>query len=227
MKRIFSIALALSTLFSCKRTQVEIPPPTAATLIVPARNEACSTGLILTPSQSSVSFSWSATDNTGAYEVNVKNLLTGKVISKKTESTSTSFALDVNTPYSWFVVSYAVSDSRKISSETWKFYNSGPGISSYAPFPAEVVFPIIGQDVGFGQGQVRLEWKGMDVDQDIAGYDVYFGTSNNPGLLSGNLQSMLLENVKISANTTYYWKVVTKDKRGNTSDSGIFQFKVR
>jgi hypothetical protein len=29
----------------------------------------------------------------------------------------------------------------------------------------------------------------------------------------------------VVANTTYYWKVITRDTKGNTSDSGVFEFK--
>jgi hypothetical protein len=35
-----------------------------------------------------------------------------------------------------------------------------------------------------------------------------------------------LNNVSVTSKNTYYWKIVTKDSQGNSSDSDIFVFKV-
>ena len=45
-------------------------------------------------------------------------------------------------------------------------------------------------------------------------------------LLKSNVVDMFTNNVVVTAGTTYYWKVVTKDAQGNTSESNMFQFKV-
>ena len=113
-----------------------------------------------------------------------------------------------------------------VQSDTWKFYNAGAGTVSYAPYPADVVAPAVGQNVAAPAGTVNLSWKGSSVDGNITGYDVYFGTGKSPGVLKSNVTDSFYNNVSVIAGTQYYWKIVTRDAKGNTSDSGLFQFKV-
>jgi hypothetical protein len=135
--------------------------------------------------------------------------------------------LSRNTPYSWFVSSKSTKNTFIAKSESWKFYNSGPGLISYSPFPAEIISPKKNEVVQPISGNINLEWKGSDVDGDILNYDVYFGTSNSPLILSSKLTTNSLNNVAVKENTTYYWKVMTRDTKGNVSDSGLYQFSVK
>lgn len=105
-------------------------------------------------------------------------------------------------------------------------YMSRLGVMSYTPFPATITAPLFGAKVTASAGSVSLTWSGSDVDNDIVGYDVYLGTAAIPPLYKTNITDSFLNNVSASSNTTYYWKVITKDSQGNTSDSGIFQFSV-
>jgi hypothetical protein len=58
------------------------------------------------------------------------------------------------------------------------------------------------------------------------GYDVYLSTVSPPSAPNFTLgSSNSSQKVTVTADTVYYWKVVTKDREGNTSDSGIFQFR--
>ncbi|MCK5105625.1 MAG: hypothetical protein KAR17_22530, partial [Cyclobacteriaceae bacterium] len=59
------------------------------------------------------------------------------------------------------------------------------------------------------------------------GYDLYFGTTNPPDLFESNLQESVQTDVQVESDSIYYWSVTTKDAHGNSSDSGIFQFKIR
>jgi len=52
------------------------------------------------------------------------------------------------------------------------------------------------------------------------------GTTNSPSVLQSNLTTSVLNNVTVNSAVTYYWKVVTKDLKGNTSDSGVYSFTV-
>ncbi|MBL4939285.1 MAG: hypothetical protein JKY16_03250, partial [Lutibacter sp.] len=108
-------------------------------------------------------------------------------------------------------------------SAEWKFYNSGDAVITYAPFPAELIGPVMGSSTS--ESTVTLEWSGSDVDNDIKEYEVYFGLSNPPITNLDTTTNQKIENVAVSANT-YYWKVVTRDDEGNTSTSEVFQFKV-
>lgn len=76
-------------------------------------------------------------------------------------------------------------------------------------------------------GKVDLKWKGSDADNDIIGYEVYLGTTaTGMTILESNVTNMFLTGVSVTPGTKYYWKVVTKDARGNTSNSITFNFSV-
>lgn len=226
---LFLIPLLIST-SSCKKKPAPVPdPPIApakAVLISPAQNEACNNGTVISATQSSVQLKWAKSDNTDSYDVVVKNLETG---ASTTASAGANLQLDIalirNTPYSWYVVSKSSASNSTAQSDVWKFYNAGPATAFYPPYPADAMSPAMGTNVTAVAGKITLSWTGSDADNDIASYDVYLGTTNSPSLLS-NVTASPLTNVTVSAGTTYYWKVVTRDARGNTSDSGIYQFRV-
>jgi hypothetical protein len=73
---------------------------------------------------------------------------------------------------------------------------------------------------------ITLMWTGKDVDNDIVFYDVYFGINSTPVLYESVVLASELS-VPVTSSTIYYWRVITKDKQGNSSDSGVYQFKVQ
>ena len=224
IKKYLVISLGALILLGCKKKPDPVLNPTKTVLILPAMDELCTSGTVISAAKSTVTFNWNVSQNTDSYEINIKNLINGQIITQNTPKTSIGIELDRNTPYSWTVKSMSSSSSITEQSERWKFYNSGPGIVSYAPFPAEIIAPVMGQNVSISTEKVKLEWKGSDVDQDIKSYDVYFGTSA-PVLIKQDVTDSFLADVSILANTQYFWKIVTKDHKGNTSDSGVYQFK--
>jgi hypothetical protein len=70
-----------------------------------------------------------------------------------------------------------------------------------------------------------LQWKGTDADNDIQNYDVYMGINTNVAIIKSQNTTTSLADVSVNANTTYYWKVISRDGKGNTSDSGLYEFK--
>ncbi len=75
--------------------------------------------------------------------------------------------------------------------------------------------------------EVTLSWSGLDLDNDIEGFDIYFDTVNPPLAVAANLGgNASAQTVGVMADTVYYWKVVTRDAEGNTADSGVFDFRV-
>lgn len=200
--------------------------PGKAILSFPAQNEACTLGTIISAAQSSIVFKWATSENTDSYELVLKNLETGISTTHASGSSELQVPVARNTPYSWYILSKSSGSTSSSQSDVWKFYNSGPAIQSHAPFPAEMVSPAIAGSVNATNGKIALDWNGTDVDNDIASYDVYLGTTANPALLSGNVAASSLNAVSVTANTIYYWKIVTKDSKGNTSNSGVYQFKV-
>ena len=74
-----------------------------------------------------------------------------------------------------------------------------------------------------GGSQVALSWGASD---GAASYDLYFGTDQNPPLLSN--QTGTTVNVNVTAGTSYFWKVVAKNPCGEAAApaSGAWAFSV-
>ena len=204
---------------------VVIPAPGKAVLSFPAQNDVCTTGIIVSDTESKIVFKWAAAANATSYEITLKNLITNDVVTKTSNGIEQEVSLARNTPYSWFVTSKS-SATETTKSDVWKFYNAGPGAITYAPFPAEITSPIMGAEISASSGTINLEWKGSDVEGDIVGYDVYFGTANAL-LLKANVTDSFLADVPVTAGNSYVWKIITKDSKGNKSDSGVYQFSVK
>lgn len=198
--------------------------PVAAILISPVNNSECLSGQNVSDTQSKVTFEWNASDHTDAYSVYVKNLNTQQTMQYEAGANTTlDITLMKSTPFSWWVVSKSANNSQPATSEKRKFYNAGDGVVNYAPFPAEAIAP--GNSSSVPGPTVDFQWNGSDVDNDITEYKLYMDTNNNPSTLKGTTSLETLNDIPVSGNTTYYWKVVTKDQAGNTSDSPVFQFK--
>lgn len=224
MRKHLLLCLLCFAVISCKKTPKPAIPPSKAVLSLPANNEACTSGTIVSPLLSTVVFKWNAAQNADSYELTIKNLESGTTTTQTTSALELSVSLTRNMPYSWFVTAKSSKTTETAQSDTWKFYNAGEAASAYAPFPAEIVSPLMGARITPASGKITLSWTGSDVDNDIASYDVYLGTTNNPALLKANHNTGSLADVSVNAGSTYYWKVITRDSKGNTSDSGIYIF---
>jgi hypothetical protein len=227
LNNILLIAIVLFVASCGKKGDGDKPasPPAKAELVFPASSALCTSGAVISPTQTSIVFNWNAAANADSYEIGIKNLLTNTSVTETSSTNQITVTLNNNTPYSWFVVSKSKKISTTAKSDVWKFYLPGAGIKSYSPFPADITAPEFGKNISITGGKVNLTWLGSDVDNDIAYYAVYFGTTTNPPLLQSNISNMFLNDVAVTANKTYYWKVLTKDAAGNTSSTIVYQFK--
>jgi hypothetical protein len=228
MKRIklsFLVLLFMGALACGGGNDSPPPPPSAATLIFPEDNTECNEGVVVSPTQSSVTFMWNAAENADSYTLSVRNLDTGSSQTFNTNNTQQEVTLLRGVPYAWRVISKANGVSQTAESAEWRFYNAGAAVQNYAPFPAAVVSPAMGVAVNAVGGMVTLSWTASDVDGDITGYEVYAGTVNPPVALAGNSTAATL-NVAVTSGTVYYWQVVTNDAEGNSSFSDVFEFRV-
>lgn len=231
MKKIIGLLLITMLAASCKKGSSggsddggSTPAPQAALLTAPLKDQVCTTGADITDTTSSIAFNWQSAQGANSYELTVKNLLTQAVVTKTVQGTELEVTLSKNTPYSWYVTSKANNAKATTKSEVWKFYNAGNGMVVYAPYPAEILAPTYGQHVTTTNGKIKLSWKGSVASGKIAAYSVYFGPSTNPELFRANITDSFVDDVAVSANTTYYWHVVTGDSNGNVTDSGMFNF---
>lgn len=202
------------------------PLPAKAVLLLPKNNEICADGIIVSASRSKILFKWEASKNADAYTLSIKNLEGGQVSTYTTDKTQLEIELDRNLAYSWFISSRNTGIAKEISSDLWKFYNPAPAQTSFSPFPAELIAPRYGEIIPLTQDKVTLRWSATDPDDDIDSYDIYLGNSNTPLLYRSGLKEAVLADLQLDRNKTYYWKVNTRDSRGNRSNSDVYVFKL-
>lgn len=70
-----------------------------------------------------------------------------------------------------------------------------------------------------------LSWTGGDPDGDTVKYSVYFGTTNPPSKVTTNQSSTSYNPGTMSANTTYYWKIVAWDSFAASTIGPLWHFK--
>lgn len=228
MKNIYKLSLVFLALafVNCGGSSDEevIEKPSASTLKTPLKDTECQTGTVFSETESDVPFEWNAAANTTKYTLIVTNLNDKTSKQKDVSSNSTTLRLVRGVPYSWKVLSKSSTTTITATSDSWKFYNAGLGVTNYAPFPAEVASPTIGSNT---QKTVTLKWTATDIDNDITKYEVYLGTTNPPTVLQAITTAQQTAELTLLANTIYYWKVVTIDSKNNSSTSPIFDFKTQ
>jgi hypothetical protein len=235
MKIRYSIILAL-LICSCSKAgsgsqiggseTTVISPPVASLMISPAKDQVCTTGTDVSSTMSTITFTWQKSNYTDVYEVHIKNLLVSRdSVIKTTSQLTLTVDLIKSTPYSWYVVSKSNQTTKIAQSATWKFYNSGPGISVNTPYPAQINSPLWGAQIA-GQGYVTLQWNSGLTNSNIKEYDVYFSTITQPSVYKTQLATNQLQVYGFSGQQ-YYWKVVSRDNDGNTSTSETYNFYVR
>lgn len=218
----------VAILLGCGSDDNAPPPiPEGAILVFPLENSECTTGQPVNETLSRVTFEWQPSANTDLYTLSVVNLNTNTPQTLTTAATSASLSIEKGAPFSWSVTSTNTDSDLTAASESWLFYNAGSQ-TTYAPFPAQIIAPKSGQTIiADASSQVTLEWSGADVENDIDVFEVYFSEQNPPLPLLGTLNNdESTMDVGVISGTTYYWKVITKDAEGNTSDSGVYDFKV-
>jgi hypothetical protein len=225
-RNIFLIGAMLSLFIGCSKKD-DPKPPGQVELVFPERNSECTTGQSLGAFTSRVTFRWQEAKNVNAYELRVVNINTGTTQTISTAATSANLPIEKGIAFSWQVRSRNNQVEQSISSVAWNFYNSGSN-TSFAPFPADIIGPRMSQRVFKDiNNEITLSWFASDLDDDIANFEVYLSTENPPvDLVAALALDVLEQKVSVASNTVYYWSVITKDKAGNATSSGVYTFKV-
>ena len=224
--------LFIALLFSCSgEDDAPVPEvaekPLKANLEYPHLNSRCTEGSTGVEGKTEITFQWESGENTSSQVLVIKNLRTGEIISFNPPGDSFPVVLDTNTPYSWYVTAYNKTTPEGVKSSVWKFYTSGKGVTNYAPFPAELISPTMGAEVEAGANRIRLEWEGNDVDGESLKYDLYFGEDAEfSSVFRAGITNSYFE-AEVAPGKSYYWKVVSRDPVGNTSESDSGSFTTR
>ena len=73
--------------------------------------------------------------------------------------------------------------------------------------------------------EANLFWTGGDPNPgDDVTYDVYFGTTSTPPLVSSGQSSNTYEPGTMDYETNYYWKIVAWDNSGESTEGSIWEF---
>ena len=70
---------------------------------------------------------------------------------------------------------------------------------------------------------ITLSWQ-VNSGPLVTGFDVYFGNSSNPPLVSSNQSANNFSPGSLALNTTYYWKVVAKNANGDAVGCQEYSF---
>lgn len=216
----------LILLFSCSRDEGP-KVPQSVRLVFPENNSECITGIPVSDNSSEVEFRWQPADNAANYELAVRRIGLSIVERLVTANTSARLVLDRGAPYTWSVTARNDSGTEGDPSPTWQFYNAGSS-SSYPPFPASIAAPLPGTSLlPDALGQVELQWSGADADLDLEAYEVYFGT-DAAGLdrIGTTVSGQESFTVDVSSGTVYFWEILSRDREGNSSRSGVYSFRV-
>ena len=232
MKKLTYLYVMAVVIFGCNNSEddgsgangfgVTPDPPVGVLLVFPNQDSLCNEGENPTPTESTVFFEWAPNNNALNYRLTIENLNSGDISQYDTQDFIFPVTLERAVPFRWNVT-YQLQGEVK-QSAIWNFYNAGPGVQTYAPFPAEIIAPSMAQNIA-STNSVTLNWNGNDLDDNIVAYDIFFGPNNPPELNTSDIVDTQLT-VSVAPDNIYYWNVVTKDSAGNSSESGVYQFRI-
>jgi hypothetical protein len=134
-------------------------------------------------------------------------------------STGVSVEWKAPTQTGSYTITATVSDSKTTTKATVVVTVT---VANVAPTVPSTPFPV-NNATGIATN-VTLTWVSTDADGDAITYDIYFGTASNPSLEASDRTVALYSPTSLSANTTYFWKVVAKDGKGGTATGDIWKF---
>ncbi len=100
--------------------------------------------------------------------------------------------------------------------------NSDSAVGNQAPQIPSNSIPQNGS-VNIPVNQV-LSWQCSDPDGDSLTYDIYFGTSSNPPLITSILAEVTYNPGTLEQNKLYYWKIVANDGHSHTTPGPVWSF---
>lgn len=219
--------LAILLLVSCEADDdTGAPPvianeaPTVPKLVFPINNEACT--------NFNLEFDWdSATDNDQdeiRYIIDVaeNDRFSTILFTESTSQTVNTFTLSKGTTYFWRVKAIDSQGNESAYAPVESFFTEPEAGVNTIPNTPTIVSPLLGERLS--ATTITLDWDATDADNDLLTYDVYFGETNPPVLLSQNVDVTTFD-VSVLPDKTYYWRIVVKDNHQGTAIGQLWRFK--
>jgi len=129
--------------------------------------------------------------------------------------------LNYGTTYTWYVNATDTGGSGLTTAEVNTFTTeSATNNPPYAPSNPSPPNGATNVDI-----DADLSWTGGDPDPgDTVTYDVYFGTTSPPPMVSSNQSSTSYNPGTMNLDTLYYWKIVAWDNHGASTPGPIWSF---
>ncbi|MGO9094211.1 MAG: glycoside hydrolase domain-containing protein [Bryobacteraceae bacterium] len=159
------------------------------------------TGVTLSPT-----LSWTAASGATSYNVYFGTTASPGLAGNTTGTSYSPGTLSANTTYYWSVV--AVNSSGSTSSATWSF-------TTQVAVPGTPANPSPTNGATGVSLTPALTWSAAS---GAASYNVYFGTTSSCAQV-GSTTGTSYSPGTLSANTTYYWRVVAVNAAGSTSSA--------
>lgn len=224
MKKIVITILSLVFLLSCSGDDngssiVVNASPDTPDLVFPINNAVCT--------NVNLKFDWDAVvdpeGTTVSYLIDIAtdaDFATVLFTATTTESIQT-FNLEKGIQYYWRVKARDSEGNESPYSENQSFSTEANAEVNTIPTVPTVAFP---QNGGMAtSGTVSLSWDATDADSDTLVYDIYFGETNPPELVTENLTITSFE-VSVTNGVQYYWRVAVKDNHQNVTVGQVWNF---
>ncbi len=229
MKKIYFILISALVLNACSNDDGPTPSPfiinlkpTIPELVFPQDNLVCT--------NFNLEFDWNqaidADSNSIVYTIEVTDEGNFRTLlfTAKTSENSHTFTLEKGTTYYWRVQATDPNGNNSGYSSIRKFFTEPEAGVNTIPYAPTINIPQLGQTVT--GNTTTLSWEATDPDNDPLLFDLYFGETNPPQLLTENLNNPTFD-VQLNANTTYYWRVVVKDNDQATIIGQVWNFRTQ
>lgn len=227
--RIFLLYLLI---FGCSKDS--IPDPSPVKLLTPTNGNNCESAIPINLIESKVNFSWVKSENTDKYELVVKNSSQNKIYTEELDGSDIendiqniyyNMLLLTSETYTWHVLSKSISSPVSTQSDVWQFYLEGNVEPDYIPQPSNLNYPENESTLSLEESDlIKFSWSSKDEDNNVDYYHFYLGQEIENLLRVGDDIKQSTYEQKLEINKIYYWKIMTFDTQGNSSDSGINKF---
>ncbi len=208
----FCAAVSTATSAVSVFTTTGVCSPGAFDAISPAAGSATNTP--------TVTLTWQASARSATYDVYFGTASPPPLVATGLTGTTYTAAVPQGS-YSWFIVAHAECDpNRTLATPVRSFQSSAPPDCVPGELQVTLVAPAAGATNQ--SATVELSWS---ANKTVSSYDVYFGTSQTPPLLTAGVSGTRQVVNGLAPGTTYFWRVVARgqcDPNGVTSATRSF-----